>query len=83
MSTGKRNGQSGPHHQVKLIIVGLLLGTFAILIATSFRDVLDAFLQMTVPITEKALGSGGYLFLWRFFYFLIILALLVIVSMLV
>lgn len=81
--SGNVRDRQGVHHQLKLLIVGLILGTFAILIASAFRDVLDAFLQMTVPITEKSLGSGGYLFLWRLLYFLIVLALLVIVSILV
>jgi hypothetical protein len=75
-----QGGRDGVHHQIQLLIVGLILGTFAILIASAFRDVLDAFLQMTVPISEKSLGSGPYLFLWRIFYFVLILSLLIIAS---
>ncbi len=78
--SGAKGARDGVHHQIKLLIVGLILGTFAILIASAFHNVLDAFLQMTVPISEKALSSGGYLFLWRLFYFFIILALLIIAS---
>lgn len=70
----------GIHHEIKLLIIGLVVGSCSIILAGSFRELLDALFQMTVPVNEKSLGSGGYLFLWRLFYFLIILSILICVS---
>lgn len=67
------------HQELKLLIVGLILVTFSILLAGSMRDCVDSFIQLTVPVTEKSL-SGAYLFLWRLFYFILILSLLTIAS---
>ena len=72
----------GIHHEIKLLLVGLILGSCSIILAGSFRDLLDAMFQMTVPVSEKSLGTGGYLFLWRLFYFLIVLAILFVFSIL-
>jgi len=74
-----QSGSGGMHRELKLLIVGLILGVFSILVASSFRDLIDSFIQLTVPVTDRAL-SGGYLFLWRLFYFILILALLIIAS---
>jgi hypothetical protein len=70
----------GVHNELKILVIGLILGTFSLLIASAFRDALDAFLQMSVPVSERALGNGIYLLLWRICFFLIILALLAIAS---
>lgn len=70
------------HHQIKLLVVGLILGSFAILIASAFRDLFDSMLQMAIPVSERVLGTGGYLFLWRLAFFLIILSLFIIASIL-
>jgi hypothetical protein len=66
--------------ELKILIFTLILGTFSILMASAFRDVLDAFLQTAVPVSDRSLGTGGYLFLWRLCFFFIILALLIIAS---
>jgi hypothetical protein len=68
--------------QLKVLIFGLVVGTCSIILAGAFRDVLDAMFQMAVPISEKSLNSSGYLFLWRLLYFIIVLAILVILSIL-
>jgi hypothetical protein len=72
----------GIHQEIKLLIVGLIIGTCSIVLAGSFRDVIDAVFQMTVPVSEKQLGTGGYLFLWRFCYFIIALSILIMISIL-
>lgn len=63
--------------QVKIILVGLLIGTFSLLSASAFRDCVDSVFQVAVPIGERALGQGGMLIAYRGCFFLIILALLV------
>jgi H+/Cl- antiporter ClcA len=80
---GKAESANGrAHREIKTIIVALVVGSCSIVMAGAFRDAFDAVLQMTVPVNERALGTGAYLFLWRFFYFLIALALLILLSIL-
>jgi hypothetical protein len=66
--------------QVKVIVIGLLIATFSLFAATSFRDWVDSVLQVAVPIGERSLSGGGMIVAYRACYFLIILALLVAVT---
>lgn len=70
------------YNQVKLIVIGLIIGTFSIFAASSFRDFMDSILQIATPIGERSLAGGAILVAYRFCYFLIILAILVAVSVL-
>jgi hypothetical protein len=73
---------AGITNEVRLLIVGLVLGSLAISIAAAFRDCFDTALQIFVPVNDKLLGSGWYLLLYRLFLFLIILSMLVALSIL-
>lgn len=56
------------------------IGTFSIFTAASFRDFADAIFQISVPLSEKSISGGSLLVAYRFFYFLIFLAVLVLLS---
>lgn len=73
-------GRGGVHKEFKLLIVGLIIGCFSIFLASSGRDLLDSFIQLVIPVSDRAISGGGYLFAWRVCYFLLIVALLVIAS---
>jgi hypothetical protein len=73
-------GGGGFDKEIKLLLVAALLATISIVFASALRDLLDSSLQMMVPISEKQIQTPGYLFLWRLFFFFIILALLVALS---
>jgi hypothetical protein len=81
---GNKDVDLNPQNPVKnhlwLIIVGLLLGTFSIFSASSFRDFFYALYEMIVPMSEKSLQGGVLLVMYRFFCFLIITSLFVIAS---
>jgi hypothetical protein len=74
------NGNSSLSNNVYLLLVGLLIGTFSIFAASSFRDFVDGLLQLSVPLSEKSLSGGSVLVAYRLLYFLIILAILVALS---
>lgn len=75
-----KNAHEKTKQQIVIIIVSLIIGTFSLLAAGSFREFMDSILQISVPIGEKSLQGGMMLVAYRFCYFLIILAILVAVS---
>ena len=75
-----QNGHERHKSQIIIIIVSLIIGTFSLLAAGSFREFIDSVLQVSVPIGEKSLQGGMMLVGYRFCYFLILLAILVAVS---
>ncbi len=76
MSVGGQS-RNAIHNQIRIVIIGLIIGTFSILAASSFRDAFDAVLQVATPIGERSLSGGGMLVAYRTCYFLIILAILI------
>jgi len=77
----KQKSKSFSHHpyykQVKLIIVGLIVGTFSIFAASSFRDLVEAILQVATPLGSHSLAGGSVLVAYRVCYFLIILSIVI------
>ena len=69
-------------NNIWVIFVALIIGTFSIFTASSVRELFESLLQISVPLSEKSLNGGVLLVWYRLFYFLIILSLLVIVSIL-
>jgi len=69
-------------NNIWVVFVALFIGTFSIFAASSFRDLIDSVLQISVPLGEKSIHGGVLLVFYRLFYFLIIISLLVIVSVL-
>jgi hypothetical protein len=69
-------------NNIWVVFVALIIGTFSIFTASSIRELFESLLQISVPLGEKSIGGGTLLVWYRLFYFLIILSLLVIVSVL-
>lgn len=66
-----------------ILCAGLLIGTFSLFVATSFRDFAEAFLRMSAPLSDKTVSGGALLVAHRFFSFLIILAIFFAISFLI
>ena len=66
-------------NEIRLLVVGLIVGSTSILVASAARDLLDAFLQQIVPVNEKYL-SGWSTVGWRLCYALLLVALLVVLT---
>lgn len=66
-------------NEVRLIVVGLAVGSVSILVASAARDLLDAFLQQIVPVNEKYL-SGWSTVGWKLCYALLLIAVLVVLT---
>lgn len=81
--TGKgASHQNAICNNIWVVIAALFLGTFSVFAASSFRDLMDSILQISVPLGERSVNGGVLLVFYRLFYFAIIISLLVIVSVL-
>jgi hypothetical protein len=70
----------GIHREVRLLIIGLVLGCFSLLVTGSFRDWVDSSLHAIIPVGSRSIGKGKWLVFYNFCYFMFILAILVCLS---
>jgi len=73
----KRNGGFF-HERILALFITIILGCFSIFVTSEFRNFISSAVQSVVPVSAQKVEKGGYLTMYYFFQFLLLLGLFVI-----